>query len=472
MDKSPITDFLTYMSVKILIDTFYYYRLFKIRSVELKVLNYLLILYNYFGINKFNIYLDDSLAENSFEDIDKQEGDNVSCFVEDTTSSKLNQWGKWGKSIYDSVSKYFDQQGSDINPYYLHQVNLSQQLLKDLNLIPIWGNILSTKYNFGRIPATSAPVEGEINKIKLRFEKTFGHSARVDEFVSDSINFFNGKALIDNADLEKVPEHDKKEDNNLLCKVCSKEIDIENCINCSVCCNIVHENNCSKNLAEKIICVECLKKQDIRKSIGLEEFENWRGKGLPIKKKLQEKKQSSSCIACSMGNFPTSDRKCFMCKKNIHHLDGCSIALNNEEEGYAEKRICLDCFNLNVQPDNFNEYNKQTSNVEDAQFELQNSNKPEFTQESLSPQNNKKNYRKPAKYLGERKSDVSDSIRWNKNKCVPVIKNGNNVSLSKVSLQGKEVALRNTCAFDSIFYILMIAVEDFPHLKDKVKFFS
>lgn len=72
-----------------------------------------------------------------------------------------------------------------------------------MNLVPIWGNILNYKFEFGRIPATSAPVEGEINKLKLRFNKIFGHSARVDEFVADTIDFLHGKALINNAELEE-----------------------------------------------------------------------------------------------------------------------------------------------------------------------------------------------------------------------------------------------------------------------------
>lgn len=54
-----------------------------------------------------------------------------------------------------------------------------------------------------------------------------------------------------------------------------------------------------------------------------------------------------------MENYPTAQRKCFTCGKNIHHLEGCSVALSDEEEGYREKRNCVDCYN--AQSGNCNE---------------------------------------------------------------------------------------------------------------------
>lgn len=78
-------------------------------------------------------------------------------------------------------------------------------------------------------------------------------------------------------------------------------------------------------------------------------------------------------------------------------------------------------------------------------------------------------YRKPAKYLGGRKDDVKDSLQWKQNKALPVIKNGNNTALAPTTIDGKSVTLRNTCAFDSLLYMLMLAASDFSSVKDKVR---
>lgn len=80
-------------------------------------------------------------------------------------------------------------------------------------------------------------------------------------------------------------------------------------------------------------------------------------------------------------------------------------------------------------------------------------------------------YRPTAKYLGDRTADIKDSLAWDKNRSIPVIKNGNDTSLAPVQLKGKTITLRNTCAFDSILYLVIVAATDFPHLKFKVSLF-
>ena len=75
--------------------------------------------------------------------------------------------------------------------------------MRDLELFPIWGNILSENFNYGRIPASSASVEGEINKIKTIFMNMYKSSVRVDQFVTDHIEYLKGKMLLINANLDK-----------------------------------------------------------------------------------------------------------------------------------------------------------------------------------------------------------------------------------------------------------------------------
>lgn len=52
-------------------------------------------------------------------------------------NKSLNYWGKWAQSIYAKVSPLFKAEGSEVNAFYLQNVPISKQLLKDLELFPI-----------------------------------------------------------------------------------------------------------------------------------------------------------------------------------------------------------------------------------------------------------------------------------------------------------------------------------------------
>lgn len=53
------------------------------------------------------------------------------------------------------------------------------------------------------------------------------------------------------------------------------------------------------------------------------------------------------CPACKNGHKPTGSHTCYVCKKYVHALDGCSIPFG--EEGYGQQRICVSCQNINIQ---------------------------------------------------------------------------------------------------------------------------
>lgn len=103
----------------------------------------------------------------------------------------------------ENAKPYFEQEGSEINAFHLHAHTITKKLLRDLELFPIWGNILNEKFNYGRIPASSASVEGEINKIKYILMKMYKSPVRVDQFVTDHIEYLKGKMLLMNANLDK-----------------------------------------------------------------------------------------------------------------------------------------------------------------------------------------------------------------------------------------------------------------------------
>lgn len=130
----------------------------------------------------------------------------------------------------------------------------------------------------------------------------------------------------------------------------------------------------------------------------------------------------------------------------MHIFIECSIPLEGEDEGYGEKRLCHDCAkNGNVQ-----------NSIDLGQENKENSHRKKIT------------YRQAAKYLGERKNDIKDILQWNRNRTIPIIKNDNSLQLAPVTIDNKTVLLRNTCSFDSILCLALLAPIDFINIRNKV----
>lgn len=89
----------------------------------------------------------------------------------------------------------------------------TKRLIKDSTLIPLWSNIYSNKFIkvfecndnlyhiHGRIPATSAPVEGEINKYKNVVLHDVKYPIRVDDCMDRYLDYLLGRGKIANASL-------------------------------------------------------------------------------------------------------------------------------------------------------------------------------------------------------------------------------------------------------------------------------
>lgn len=129
---------------------------------------------------------------------------------EKTESKHKNYWGSWCNDIYYKTRKYCTQRGSDENPYFLYEIKLSNKLLRDMELFPIWGNIFGNHFT-GRIPASSASVESEFNKYKnVVLHDVKKSSIRVDECVNKYLEYLVGKTNIINMKLDGR----KNEDSN------------------------------------------------------------------------------------------------------------------------------------------------------------------------------------------------------------------------------------------------------------------
>lgn len=66
-------------------------------------------------------------------------------------------------------------------------------MLRDTSTIALWSNICTDKFNYGRIPASNAPVESEFNKLK---NLIFNHSLRINKFVEKHIEYLIGRVII------------------------------------------------------------------------------------------------------------------------------------------------------------------------------------------------------------------------------------------------------------------------------------
>ena len=363
------------------------------------------------------ITLDVLLGYEEMEMAEIEEERDMECHIEaeESTPIVFNYWGQWANKLFENAKPFFEQEGSEINAFYLHSNKISKKLLKDLELFPIWGNILSERFNYGRIPTSSAFVEGEINKIKSLLMKIYKSAVRVDQFVTDHIQYIKGKLLLINAALNKK----------------------------------------ATNISDNRVMVL----EDAKRNTALKEVENWKGKGNPRIKRpktthtnnrsqvVNEQPDKPVCPACADGNMPGDAHKCYVCAKPVHIFIECSTPLEGEEEGYGERRICNDC--------------GKNDNVQNIDIQLDEESKENTPRK-------KKTYRPAAKYLGGRKHDIKDTLQWERNRAIPIIKNGNSPQLAPVTIKNQTISLRNTCAFDSIFYLALLAAIDFVHIRNKV----
>lgn len=151
---------------------------------------------------------------------------------------------------------------------------------------------------------------------------------------------------------------------------------------------------------------------------------------------------NNSCPACQNNDQPTEAHICCLCQRNVHALPQCSLPFDDAEEGYGQRRICMMCKNI--------------ENIKDilASREVENWR----GLERAKP-------RKTALYLGKSKHKLIDSLTCKKTAEIPILKNGNTLSLKSLHINDENYTISNTCAFDSIFQILLAAGHDLNNMQ-------
>lgn len=278
--------------------------------------------------------------------------------------------------------------------------------MKDIKYLPMWSCICRDKFGYGRIPASSASVEADFNIIKNVFLKNEETPMRVDEFVSKHVNFLSGRTKL----AHSRTEGDKMEKSNA---------DISNDTIKSNSTIITEENEIEKSNVKT--------KNDSIKS--------------NHKIIINTPNMTNPCPVCENGDKPTGAHKCDICKKAVHAIDECSVPLG--EEGYGQMRICRDC-----------SVKKIINDILPTR-EIENWRGLAITKEKKTRN----------KYL-QTDNLENQFVFHDKITKVPIMKNGGNITIQSVKLGNKRISLTNTCAFDSLLQLFIVAYFNRDEIKN------
>lgn len=283
-----------------------------------------------------------------------------------------NYWSTWAKQILSEVkSSIASDVGDRINPHYFPRI--VEHLISDIKSLPLWSNIYRDQFGYGRVPASSASIEGEFNKLKSLLLKNCP-LLRIDSFIQKHVDYLRGVLKI---------------------------VDAQNT-------NITSDSN------------------DILSSIPI--------KANMSSDNLMLENSSNSCPACKNSDKLSNAHVCYFCKKNVHVL--CSLPFG-DKENYS--RVCTIC--------------KDVQDIKDI-----------FASREVENWRGKTDSTKNALYLGRNAHKITDALKCKKAAKIPIMKNGNDITLKSLKINNDNYTVVNTCAFDSIFQILLAAGHDLSHI--------
>lgn len=155
-----------------------------------------------------------------------------------------------------------------------------------------------------------------------------------------------------------------------------------------------------------------------------------------------EKFLTNECLACECGDL--GEKTCLICYKSIHLTKYCSTLLDTEK---GQLRICLQC---------------ETSGTAFAILASRDEEGWKYPEE----------IKKGGLYLGGHPEKIKDSQTWKKHTKLPVIKNGNHPLLQPVRVKkGYTVTVTNTCSFDSLAQLILVATVDNSTFQKRVSIY-
>jgi len=323
-------------------------------------------------------------ANDEFEDADLDISNN-------TNITNDNRWQKWANNISKRVHKNLNNNGDRENAHYLPQLEI--KLLKDMKWFSLWSAVYRDKFGYGRVPASSAAVEAEFGIIKTQLLSNIKLPMRADLFILKHVEYLKGRLNLANSVMAEKNTEPQIEILNT-----SQSIDNEINTNIDIQSNtiITHDN----------LQIE---------STNL---------------------QIEECPACINNDLPSGAHKCYICKKYVHALDSCSKAIEEEDEGFGQKRICKSCQRM---PPRITNKISSLNDVENWRGLIISKSKSRYLH---------KNFQKNEFILHDKLSKI------------PVLSNGNCLKLKAINIKGRKLTLANTCAFDSVFQLFLAAVYD------------
>lgn len=332
----------------------------------------------------------------------------------DDGHGNTNRWKTWGEDVYERVHRVIGNQvGNRDNAHYLPA--LAKKVMKDIEHFPLWSCVVRDKFGYGRVPASSAPVESEFNKLKTHVLRNETLPMRVDSFLDVHIKYTGGRAKILGAKLVE----DEQSEKNL-----SEMVDT---------CNELPE------------CLVTNTNTDLEKD---DDDQDYRTEQQPVNS-VSTKVQ---CPACANNDKPGGAHRCVICNVPVHALDSCSKAVNDSDEGYGQGRLCLSCHS-----------------AKSVDFILASRHEDEWGGEVAAEKT--KNKQKTAKYLGMQKHKIKEQLHFGQNKKLLIMKNGSHGTLRAQTVDGKKVYVIHTCPFDSIYQVILAAFCDRPDLRRMVSIF-
>jgi len=121
---------------------------------------------------------------------------------------------------------------------------------------------------------------------------------------------------------------------------------------------------------------------------------------------------NNSCPACQNNDQPTGAHICCLRQKYVHALSQCSLPFGDAEKGFGQCRICMMC-----------------KNVENIKNILASREVEDWRGlETAKP------HKTNALYLGKSQHKLMDSLTCKKAAKIPILKNGNSLSLKSLNI--------------------------------------
>ena len=153
-------------------------------------------------------HLDPKIFASKDSEISAEESENAA-----KPEGSENFWYKWGKNLAEKALDSLENEMEAVDSSAYELPSLGEQLLKDLALFPMWGNLITKKFGNFRVPATSAASESHFKHYKHHIHQITQLPATPQKIVRKDLEYLEGKMKLINIKLAEIEA--QKSDENL-----------------------------------------------------------------------------------------------------------------------------------------------------------------------------------------------------------------------------------------------------------------